>query len=301
MSKHFLASCLATPWAMDPKYIKSFGDVLVRAYMVKDGKTVAMEDDELDSRGPLRAGPRQPPKVGGGSIQVISVKGAIAPYASDIGMCDGGTSCQDISQQLKAANADDSVGQILLFIDSPGGNVHGVMELADEIRASGKPVVAYAGYTAASAAYWLGTAASEFYVAPSGQVGSIGVYMIHQDVSKAMEAEGVVTKFISAGKFKTEGNPFEPLSEEAEANLQQSVDSFYTTFVKAVAQGRNVSVDDVRNDMGQGRVLDAPAALKAGMVDGVATFDQVVAGMQKKGKKATAARSRAEIDIAELT
>lgn len=298
MSKHFLASCLAAKWAMDPTYIKSFGDVLIRAYRAKDGLTVAMDHGPRDA---ISAGPRQPPRVGGGAIAVIPIKGAIAPYAADIGECEGGTACQDISMQLRAANADDSVGQILLFIDSPGGNVHGVMELANEIRTSAKPVVAYAGYTAASAAYWLGTAASEFYVAPSGQVGSIGVYMVHQDVSKAMEAEGVVTKFISAGKFKVEGNPFEPLSEEAEANLQESVDGFYTTFVKAVAQGRNVSVDDVRNGMGQGRVLDAQAALKAGMVDGVATFDQVVASMQKKGKTSTAARSKAEIDIAELT
>ncbi|WP_312262251.1 S49 family peptidase [Limnohabitans sp.] len=86
---------------------------------------------------------------------------------------------------------------------------------------------------------------------------------------------------ISAGKFKVEGNPYVPLDPEAQAFMQSRVDDYYNAFIKAVAKGRGVSVGDVRDGMGEGRVLGADAALAAKMVDGVATFDDVLAKMQK--------------------
>jgi len=84
---------------------------------------------------------------------------------------------------------------------------HGVCELADEIMAARaqKPVVAIANSLAASAAYWIGCAASEFYLTPGGEVGSIGVWQAHQDFSRALDEAGVTTTLISAGKFKVEG------------------------------------------------------------------------------------------------
>ena len=293
MSKHFLAACLATPWAMDPAYMKTYGDILVRAYLRKDADL------------PVLAGPAAGPSGGsqpkpGGNIGLVSIMGPIVSHAADLGPCEAGTSYDSIRAQLRAGLADDSIGSILLAIDSPGGSVFGCMELADEIRASAKPITAVASYCAASAAYWLGSAASEFYVSPSGQVGSIGVWMAHQDVSSALEKEGIVTTLISAGRYKVEGNPFSALDDEARANMQSSVDDFYTSFVKAVAKGRNVSVDTVRSGMGEGRMLSASDALKAGMVDGVATFDEVVAKMQRKGRTGGAARARAQVAISAL-
>jgi ClpP class serine protease len=61
---------------------------------------------------------------------------------------------------------------------------------------------------AASAAYWIATAADEVVVTPSGQVGSIGVFATHEDISKALDMEGIKVSLISAGKYKTEGTPF---------------------------------------------------------------------------------------------
>jgi signal peptide peptidase SppA len=198
----------------------------------------------------------------------------------------GGATTQSISQQLRDANADDSVSAILLDIDSPGGSVYGVSELAAEIRASAKPVTAVANSLAASAAYWLGTAASEFFVTPGGEVGSIGVWMAHEDWSKAMDDEGVKVTLISAGKHKVEGNPYSPLDPEARDFMQSRTDDYYGMFTRDVARGRKVSVEDVRKGMGQGRVLGAQQAVSEKMVDGVMTFDQVVRHMQKAAKPA---------------
>ncbi|WP_312262504.1 S49 family peptidase, partial [Limnohabitans sp.] len=194
------------------------------------------------------------------------------------------TSTQQFTSALRQVLADDTVGQILIDIDSPGGSVYGVAELATEIikaRAQ-KPVVAVANSLAASAAYWIGCSASEFYVTPGGEVGSIGVWQAHFDYSKALEEEGVKTTLVSAGKFKVEGNPYVPLDPEAQAFMQSRVDDYYNAFIQAVAVGRGVTVDDVRNGMGEGRVLGSDAALAQRMVDGIASFDDVLARMQAK-------------------
>src|SRR5581483_8663120 len=89
-----------------------------------------------------------------------------------------------------------------------------------------------------SAAYWLASQAHEIVASPSSEVGSVGVYQLHRDVSKAMDAAGVKHTLVSAGKYKVEGNPYEPLAGEARDAVQQVVDDYYGMFVKAVADGR---------------------------------------------------------------
>jgi signal peptide peptidase SppA len=222
----------------------------------------------------------------GAGIAVLPLYGVVTQRGNMVDDISGpgSTSTQQFTSALRQVLADDTVGQILIDIDSPGGSVYGVAELASEIvkaRAQ-KPVVAVANSLAASAAYWIGCSASEFYVTPGGEVGSIGVWQAHFDYSKALEEEGVKTTLVSAGKFKVEGNPYVPLDPEAQAFMQSRVDDYYNAFIQAVAVGRGVTVDDVRNGMGEGRVLGADAALAQRMVDGIASFDDVLARMQAK-------------------
>ena len=93
-----------------------------------------------------------------------------------------------------------------------------------------KPIIAVVNSMACSAAYWLASAAGDLVCTPSGQAGSIGVYMIHQDVSKALDKEGIKVSLIKAGRYKTEGNSTEPLGAEARAAFQSQVDDVYTQF-----------------------------------------------------------------------
>jgi capsid assembly protease len=143
----------------------------------------------------------------------------------------------------------------------------------------------------ASAAYWLAASASEIVALPSAQVGSIGVFSMHEDVSKALDEKGVKVTLISAGKFKTEGNPFEPLSDDAKAAVQGTVDFYYGQFTSDVANGRGVAVDSVRAGFGEGRVVTAKDALKLGMIDRVGTLDDVVGdllrGKAPQGQRAS--------------
>ena len=291
-SHHFLAHCLSTPWAMDPSAMAVYASILARAYGRRDGVAFDAGAQALAPEA-LAAAPSRSSGMRQGNIALIQVFGTIVQRSAQLGPCEGGTSTNDIGNALNAALADETVSQILMEFDTPGGSVFGVAELGDKIRAARamKPVVGIANSMAASAGYWLMSQCGECYMTPGGQVGSIGVYTAHQDISKAMAEAGINVTLISAGKYKVEGNPFAPLDEEASAFTQASVEDYYAMFTGAVAKGRNAPVAAVRDGMGQGRCLGADAALAAGMVDGVMTFDQVAKKMMNSAKAARNGRS----------
>ncbi len=214
------------------------------------------------------------------AIAVLSLTGVITQHPD--WMDD--TSLDGFMADFLTAMNDPAVGAVLISIDSPGGSVYGVQEVSELMRAmrEQKPVVAFANSLAASAAYWIGCSASSFYCTPGGEVGSIGVWQAHMDISGMLDSAGIQTTVISAGKYKTEGNPYQPLDEAAQAFMQSRVDDYYTAFVDAVAQARGVTSDTVRNGMGQGRVLGARDALQQNMIDGVMTLPQVLQGMARQ-------------------
>ena len=284
MNKQLLLSeFLTTPWALMPERLQAMSGILTRwsaGEPPSDETLFQVNTDRVlrDTRKQMAAAST------GTGIAVLPLYGVVTQRGNMVDDISGpgSTSTQQFTSVLRQMLADDTVGQILIDIDSPGGSVYGVAELASEIvkaRAQ-KPVIAVANSLAASAAYWIGCSASEFYVTPGGEVGSIGVWQAHFDYSKALEEEGVKPTLISAGKFKVEGNPYVPLDEQAQAFMQSRVDDYYNAFIEAVALGRGVSVSYVRSGMGEGRVLGADAALAAGMVDGIATFDEVLSRMQ---------------------
>lgn len=233
------------------------------------------------------AAARSPQGETQGTVDVINMFGAIVPRA---------TALEDVSQQavslerfqraFKDAAARPNSAGIVLNLDSPGGQIDLVPETVAMIRKArraNRPIVAVANTYAASAAYWLASAADEIAVTPSGEVGSIGVYMLHQDLSKALEMEGVRLTFVKEGPRKTEINLFEPLSEEARTALQARVRDGYDMFVADVARGRRVSASVVRADpekggkhFGGGRMYGAKKAVELGMADRVATLDETI-------------------------
>jgi signal peptide peptidase SppA len=192
------------------------------------------------------------------------------------------------------------VSAVVIDVDSPGGMTDLLPELAADMRdARGtKPVLAVADTMMASAAYWIGAQADEVAVTPSGLAGSIGVFATHQDLSEAHASAGVKTTLVSAGKYKTEGNPFEPLGDEARAHLQELVDDAYRQFTADVAKGRRVTVDTVRGGFGEGRVLPAGAAVKAGLADRVATLEQTIGRASELAAARRGGRARAAYAIA---
>jgi signal peptide peptidase SppA len=237
-----------------------------------------------------------------GRIAVLRLHGAIMPRADMLSEMSGAMSLEKFRAAFREAAADEGVRAIILDIDSPGGDVSFVPETVADIRAAqraDRPIIAVANNMAASSAYWIASAADELVVTPSGQVGAIGVYMLHEDLSEALKAEGIAVTFLFEGPRKIEGNPFEPLDDTARAALQKDVAHFYAMFTADVAKFRGVAVAAVRADpeksddhFGGGRGVMAKEAVRLGMADRVATFEQTLERVQRKGR----GRRRAAIE-----
>lgn len=236
------------------------------------------------------------PQPDTGSVAVIPVHGVIMPRATMFSDVSGATSLDRLRTQLQAAVNAEAVDNIVLDIDSPGGSSAGTTEFAREVmkaRAK-KPILAVGQYTMASAAYWIASAATRIYAAPSAYVGSVGVYTIHDDLSKALAEFGINRSYISAGKYKVEANETEPLADAARAHIQSIVDSVYDRFIADISKGRGVSKDDIKTKYGQGRVLNADDALAAGMIDEIATLEDVVARLTAAPDSSRSSRAAVE-------
>lgn len=304
-----LAAVVSDVWAIEPRRGVALAQVLARRAagvrleredlldVTAQGRVIrarhqayAYEDDE--SR-PLTAEERRGFAIQG-SVAVVPVVGAVMHRRADESSFGGTVSMQGLVQKLRAANAEPTVKSIILDVDSPGGSVDGVPEAAAEIASSTKPIVAVANTWAASAAYWLASQADELVVTPSGEVGSIGVYAMHEDLSKLLEQQGVTPTLVRAGDNKAQTHPYFPLSEAAKADLQKKVDAAAVRFDAAVAKGRAVSSLTVREKFGQGLMFSADEAVSLGMADRVATLDETIARFVGGGR-VSGPRKRAEL------
>ena len=246
--------------------------------------------------GAVAAQQKRPARSGGG-VAVVPLKGTLMPSMGGLfALLFGGGGLQTFQTALSDAALDPDVQVIVMDVDSPGGMVDQIPETADQIRAvkAEKPIVAVANTQMASAAYWLASQADEVVVTPSGEVGSIGVYELHRDLSEAHAMDGVKPTLVSAGKYKVAGNPYEPLGDEARAQMQSDVDDYYRQFTAAVARGRGASADDVRNGYGEGRALHARQSVAAGLADRVGTLGDTVRRVASPAGRAALDQRRAE-------
>lgn len=244
-------------------------------------------------------------------VAVIPLIGAILPRGDAMEEMSGGgaVNLTRFQREFESVANDDTVGAILLEIDSPGGQVDLVPETAAMIRSyrkKGRPIVAIANTMAASAAYWIAAAADELVVTPSGVVGSIGVFQLHQNMEGMAAAMGIVPQYIFEGPRKIEGNPFQPMDDAAKGAFQAEVRAAYELFTSDVAAFRGVSVRTVRADpegsadktFGGGRAYSAPQ-LKAmgligagGMADRVATLQETVNRLMGRSTRTSTAKAK---------
>lgn len=297
--ERILAAVAGTPWAIRKEKGEAIVGFLV--FAAKGGRHTADEVRAIvagpEDRAPRAAeGPSTSRTPG---IAVLSLSGIISPrISSEMDVSSGGgTSAEGFARRFKAAVNDENVGGIIVDVDSPGGSVLGVPEAAEIMRSArgSKPIVAVANYDACSAAYWLASAATEFVVSPSAEVGSIGVYTYHEDISKALEMDGVKVTLVKSGPNKAERFPAFPLTEDAHAHIQSRVDAYYEQFIGAVASHRGMDAAAVKDRFGGGRAFGADEALARGMVDRVATIDEEIARMATAlSKKSGGGGRRAE-------
>lgn len=217
-------------------------------------------------------------------VAILPVSGPLFRYASWFTMVSGATSYDLLALDFAKALADPNVKSILLNIDSPGGEVNGVAEFADQIfSARGqKKITAYIGGLGASAAYWIASAADEIVAADTAMIGSLGTVTQVTDTRERDAKAGVKTFTIVSSQ-----SPFKRLDPSTDAGMgkmQALVDSLSDVFIGKVARNRAVSVETVMQNYGQGDVFVGAAAVNAGMIDRLGSYESVVSELQSGGK-----------------
>lgn len=285
-----LRSCIGRPAAYQVRdgvgaAIVPVLERVIRGDRVHDGDlytALVAEDDNREARlelaQKLAAPIIVPAGKGGKATALVSMRGVALYDVEYQPMC---FSTFLLAQTISALGNDPQIGMIVLNVDSPGGVVTGVQEAADAIYAArqNKPIVALVNPLCASAAYWLASQANEIVSVPSGDIGSVGVFILHAECSGMLEQQGVKPTFIFAkdSPYKVDGNAYEPLSDTAREEFQTGVDEVMADFVKAIARGRGVPASKVISDFGKGRTLDARKAKAAGMIDRIATANVALA------------------------
>lgn len=260
-----LREMAAEPWAMEPTRLEAFfarvTDFTARPFT----SLPAVQVDAAEPQMQISAdGTAQIPVVG------ILTKQPIPKWLSLFGIV--GTTYGDIRRMVGEAVATRAVERIELRVESPGGQVPGVQETAEAIAAAAKqkPVTAVVEDLAASGAYWLAAQAGRITANANAFVGSIGVYTVYQDWSKAAENLGVTVHVIRSGEHKGMGVVGAPITEAQIAAMQENIDRVATHFIDAVAAGRGLERADAAA-LATGRLWEATAAVENRLIDAVGT------------------------------
>ena len=285
--KHIAARILGRPMLMEPKYAQHFFAAFGTRAGVNsiEGFDVSLMGSEqlqkyAESYQVRQArfgnGSYEPYAIMGDGIAVVQVEGSLAHKTGNLDPESGMTGYDGIRAKLEMAMKDPSVKGILMDVDSPGGEVSGAFDLADFIAGSKqKQIWAYANDLMASAAYLVGSQADKVFASQTASVGSIGVLVAHADYSKAMEAEGVKVTLIHSGEHKVDGNPYAALPDGVKSDIQAEIDGLRDKFAASVSRGRKMSKESILDT--EARVYPGAKAVEMGLVDGVASFDEVIA------------------------
>ncbi|MBR9984215.1 MAG: S49 family peptidase [Wolbachia endosymbiont of Homalodisca vitripennis] len=187
----------------------------------------------------------------------------------------GMTSYEKIQEEIEEALENKEVETITLDIDSPGGEVNGVFDLADFIySARGKKrIIAIANDDAYSAAYAIASSAEKVFVSRTSGVGSIGVIASHIDQSGFDEKQGIKYTTIFTGKRKNDLNPHEPVSSESLKSLEEEVNRLYEILTELIARNRGLSVQAIKNT--EAGLYFGEKAVEIGLADGMTILSSI--------------------------
>lgn len=207
-------------------------------------------------------------------VAVIPVTGPIFRYANLFTEISGAVSTQMLATDIQAALDDPSIHAIVLNADSPGGEATGINELGDLIfnARDQKRIVTYVGGMAASAMYWIGSAAGEVVVDDTAQLGSVGVVMAMSVVPQRDGAKSYEIVSSNAPNKRPD-----PETEAGRMQLQTRVDELASVFLDKVARNRGIPRDQVNDRFRQGGIATGALAVEAGMADRLGSLESLIA------------------------
>lgn len=200
-------------------------------------------------------------KVG---VGLIEVKGMILDSKETI-------------RQLRYFLKQDSVKAVVLRVDSPGGIVAPSQEIYAEVKkfAAKKKIIVSMGSLAASGGYYISAPSTMIYANPGTITASIGVILKLSNIESLMDKIGIKSHTLKTGKYKDSGSPLRQFSAEDRAMLQSVIDNTHQQFVRAVAEGRRLPIEDVRK-IADGRILSGEQAMAYKLVDRLGTLQDAI-------------------------
>jgi len=280
-------------WAMEPTALRGLASADPAAFAAPAASTTPAVT-------PLAPSPQPSASLyqKEGSTAIVPVVGMLTKYPNQFDAWCGCVFTLEIQAAIAAALDDESVEQIVLFIDSPGGAAAGTPDLGSFIaqNKSRKPIIAYCSDLCASGAYWLASQCTAIVANPSALIGSIGVYAVLVDQSGAAEKGGCKVYVVSDGQFKGLNEPGLPVDERALGEMQRIVGSIANLFRAAVGEGRSLTPDVVAQ-LADGRVHIAQEAMALGLIDAIGTFEETMM-ITKEAPATAAAAANARIKTA---
>lgn len=285
MKKTAISAILATQWAVLPEALDTIVSIAEREHEFS-GNLQALE---AKLGRPL--GNTMSASIRDG-IALLPVEGPLFKRANLMTEFSGATSYEMVARDLATALDDPNVQAVMLMIDSPGGEVRGTMDLASMVSAASKPVWVHVDGTAASAAYWLASAADRIVASDTSILGSIGAQLGYT-ARDPRPGERTIRFVSSVSPLKNA----DPETDVGAKQRQQMVDDLGAVFVASVAANRKVSTEHVLQKFGQGGVMVASKALESGMIDAVGTFESAFESL----KEELNAMDYSQLTVASLT
>ena len=203
------------------------------------------------------------------TIQKISIEGEIGAEMTNT------YSRASVINQIKEAKSNSNVKAILLSVNTPGGGVYETAELYNELKNSGKDVYVSMKKQATSGGYYVSMAAKKIFANTETTTGSLGVIMSYVSAQKFLNDHGIKQETIRSGEQKAVGGLTEDLPESTRKIYKEQNKEAYDRFVKAIAQGRNMSEDEVRK-LADGRTYTGTQAVENKLIDKIGTEEDLI-------------------------
>ncbi len=257
----------------------------VEDYLAKQGFADENSDDGLRSIGAnefIASNRLKVPTISASSVGVVVAEGEIVPGKQDPGTIGGDST----AELLRSAREDDSIKAVVLRVNSPGGEVFASEQIRREVEAlkkAGKPVVVSMGDVAASGGYWISMNADRIYADPSTITGSIGIFGLVPNVSRALGKIGVHTDGVGTSPLAGATDPTRPLDEGLATLIQSVIEKGYRDFTGKVAAARGKPVADI-DAVARGRVWSGAQAKERGLVDAFGGLSDAVGDAAQRAK-----------------
>lgn len=225
-----------------------------------------------------------------GNTAIVPVEGKLHAKENWITRMFGVMTYETLANIMAFLATDDDIKNVLLNIDSPGGEAKGLDVATDAIaavQAVGKKVVSHTSGDMMSAAYWIGSTGSPVTASRHAEVGSIGVTATHVEYSEMHKDNGINITVLRKGKEKALATPFEKLTDKAREQIDRSMERSYTAFIDTVAENRGLSSEHVRRHIATGRVFSSQEGVDLNLIDEVASFNDTANRLVSEGRSSS--------------